>query len=71
MLFILLQPHKLNNPLGSSVHGISQARILEWLPFPSPGDLPNLGIELTSPVLGGGLFTTKPPGKLNKHNPYK
>ena len=26
---------------GSSVHGISQARILEWLPFPSPGDLPN------------------------------
>ena len=21
---------------GSSVHGISQARILEWLPFPSP-----------------------------------
>ena len=24
---------------GSSVHGISQARILELLPFPSPGDL--------------------------------
>ena len=26
---------------GSSVRGISQARTLEWLPFPSPGDLPN------------------------------
>ena len=27
---------------GSTVHGIFQARILEWLPFPSPGDLPRL-----------------------------
>ena len=25
----------------AAVHGISQARILEWLPFPSPKDLPN------------------------------
>ena len=33
-------------PLGSSVHGILQARILEWLPFPPPGDLPNPGIYL-------------------------
>ena len=34
------------------VHRISQARIVEWsgLPFPSPGDLPDPGIELTSPV---------------------
>ena len=30
---------------GSSVHGILQARILGWVPFPSPGDLPNPGIE--------------------------
>ena len=34
--------------LGSSVHGISQARIPEWLPFPSPGDLPNPGIKIES-----------------------
>ena len=27
-------------PPGSSVHGIFQARILEWLPFPSPRDSP-------------------------------
>ena len=36
------------------------------LPLPSPGDLPNSGTELTSPVLGGGFFTTKPPGKPHK-----
>ena len=28
---------------GSSVHGIAQARILEWIAFPSPGDLPKPG----------------------------
>ena len=28
------------SPPGSSVYGIFQARILEWVPFPSPGDLP-------------------------------
>ena len=27
-------------PPGSSVHGIFQGRILGWLPFPFPGDLP-------------------------------
>ena len=37
-------------PLGSSVHGIFQARILECLPCPLPGDLPNPGIELESPA---------------------
>ena len=38
------------SPPGSSVHGILQARILEWLPFPSPGDLPNPGIKPTAPA---------------------
>ena len=33
------------------------------LPFPSPGDLPNLEIELESPVLAGRFFTAEPPGK--------
>ena len=38
---------------GSSVHGISQARILEWvaLPFHSPGDLPDSGVKPVSPAL--------------------
>ena len=37
------------SPPGSSVHGILQARTLEWvLPRPSPGDLPHPGIKLGS-----------------------
>ena len=31
---------------GSSLHGVLQARILGWMPFPSPGDLLNQGLEL-------------------------
>ena len=49
------------DPLGSSVHGILQARILEWVAMASPGDLPNPGMEpasLMSPALVGGFFTT-------------
>jgi len=39
----------------------------DWsrLPFPSPGDRPNPGIEpvsLASPALAGRFFTTAPPG---------
>ena len=33
------------------------------LPFPSPGDLPDPGIESGSPALAGGFFTTEPPGE--------
>ena len=32
-------------PPGSSVRGILQARILEWIAFPSPEDLPDPGTE--------------------------
>ena len=32
------------------------------LPFPSPGDLPDPGIELESPALAGRFSTTEPPG---------
>ena len=46
---------------GSSVHGILQARILEWVPISSSGDVPDPGIEpasLTFPALAGKFFTT-------------
>ena len=33
------------------------------LPFPSPGDLPDPGIEPAFPAWAGGLFTTELPGK--------
>ena len=49
------------SPPVSSVHGILQARILEGLPCPPPGDLPDLGMEpvsLMSPALAGKFFTT-------------
>ena len=49
------------SPPGSSVHGILQPRILEWLPFPSPGDLPNPGIaplSPTCPALAGKFLNT-------------
>ena len=42
---------------GSSVHGILQARILEWVAISPPGNLPNPGIEPESPALAGGFFT--------------
>ena len=54
------------SPSGSSIYGISQARILEWLPSATPGDLPKAGIETASPVspvLAGGYFTAMLPGK--------
>ena len=41
--------------------GFSRQELWSGLPFPSPGDLPNPGIEptsLTSPALAGGFFTT-------------
>ena len=46
---------------GSSVHGILQPGILEWVVCPPPKDLPDPGIEtasLMSPALAGGFFTT-------------
>ena len=50
------------SPPGSSVHGILQARILEWVAnISSPGDLPDPVIEPESPMspaLAGGFFTT-------------
>ena len=37
----------------------------DWsgLPFPSPGDLLDLGIESVFPAFAGGFFTAEPPGK--------
>ena len=50
---------------GSSVHGILQARILEWLPFLSPGDLPDPGIEPASPALQADSLPSEPLGTVN------
>ena len=46
----------------SSVHGILE-NIKSGLPFPSPGDLPNLGIKPGSPELQADSLPCKPPGE--------
>ena len=51
------------SPQGSSVHGVSQQEYWSRLPFLTPGDLPDPGIEPVSPALGGESFTPEPPGK--------
>ena len=51
------------SPLGSSVHGILQAILLEWLPCPPPGDLPNPRIEPRSPTLQADSLPTELSGK--------
>ena len=43
--------------LVSSVHGILQARILEWVAMPSPGDLANLVIRTQVSCIAGSFFT--------------
>ena len=56
----LCNPMNYSSP-GSSVHGILQVRVLEWVACPPPGDLPNPGIKPESPMssaLAVGFFTT-------------
>ena len=43
--------------------GFSRQEYWSGLPFPSPGDLPNPGIELRSPEFQADTLTSEPPGK--------
>ena len=62
-------------PPGSSVHGILQASLLEWVALPSPGNLPDPGIEPGSPALKVDSLPSELPGKpkfyLQKCNMYE
>ena len=58
------------SPPGSSVRGISQARVLEWVAVSSSRVFPSTDIELMSAaalVLGSGFFTTEALGKPDSH----
>ena len=57
----LCDPIDCNWP-GSSVHGILQARILQWVPFLSPGDFPDPGIKPGSPAWQADSLPSEPPG---------
>ena len=51
----VVQSHPtLCDPMDYTVHGILQARILEWVVFPSAGDLPNPGFK----PITGRFFTS-------------
>ena len=53
--------------------GFPKQEYWSGLPFPTLGDLPNPGmapVSLMSPALAGGFFTTEPPGKPTKEDPY-
>ena len=43
--------------------GFSRREYWSGLPFPSPGDLPNPGIEPRSPTFQADALTSEPPGK--------
>ena len=42
--------------------GFSRQEYWRGLPFPSPGDLPDPGIEPVSPALAGGFLSSEPQG---------
>ena len=51
------------DPTDYTVHGILQARILDWVGFPFSRDLPNLGITPRSPALQVNSLPAEPPEK--------
>ena len=50
-------------PMDYTVHGILQARILEWVAFPSSGDGLNPGIKPRSPALQADSLPAEPQAK--------
>ena len=48
--------------------GFSRQEYWSGLPFPSPGDLPNPGIEPRSPTFQADALTSEPPGKPDKRH---
>ena len=54
--------HVDGSPPGSSIDGILQARILEWVAISFSRELPDPGIEPKSPALQAEALTSEPPG---------
>ena len=51
--------------------GFSRQEYWSGLPFPSPGDLPDPGIEPGSPALRADALPSEPPGKSEKLTFYE
>ena len=60
-LFVTLWTVAYQAPLSM---GFPRQEYWSGLPFPSPGDLPNPGIEPRSPALEADTLTSEPPGKI-------
>ena len=58
-----LRPHRLWFTRLHCPWGFSRQEYWSGLPFPSPGDLPNAGIEPRSPTLQADSLMSEPPGK--------
>ena len=54
-------------PMDYTVHGILQARILRWVAFPSPEDLPDPGIKPRSPTLQADSLPAEPQGEAQEY----
>ena len=59
---LLVTPWTVAHQVPLSVE-FSRQEYWSGLPFPTPGDLPNSGIELASPALASRFFITVLPGK--------
>ena len=55
------------SPSGSSVRGILQTRILEWVAIPPPGSLPDPAIKPKSPALQADSLLSEPPVKTTEN----
>ena len=54
------------SPPSPSVHGIPRREYWSGLPYLSPGDLSDPGIEPASHALAGRFFTAEPPGRFTE-----
>ena len=64
---ISLQPYGLYSPPGSSVQGILQAKILEWVAMPSSKGSSQSKDQTQVSCTAGRFFTPESPGKPNVH----
>jgi len=51
------------SPPGSTIHGVFQARVLEWVAVSFSRVLPDPGIEPRSPTLQADILLPEPPGQ--------
>ena len=56
-----------SSPPSSSLCGVLQARMLDWVSMPPPGDLLNPGTNLSLLSPAGGFFTTSTTWEANIH----